>query len=69
MKYIKKYCIKKNKKGIPIDNLKYKKFRVVIEEKNSEKIMIIKPKKNTMILENLCFRFSLGKNNTGKPIH
>ena len=50
-------------KGITKDNLKYKKFLTVNEELNSEKIIIIKPKKNTQTRENLYFELSFGYNN------
>ena len=38
-------------------------------EKNSEKIIISKPKKNIIILENLNFRLSLGKNNNKHKVN
>ena len=34
-----------------------------MDENNSVKITIIRPKKNIKTLENLCFKFSFGKSN------
>ena len=47
------YWIIKITKGRPNETLKNKKFLEVIDEENSEKIIIDKPKKKTKILEDL----------------